>query len=185
MSNIKQHSKQSAEQLLKSLDEYNVPVNIHSICKKLGVTYSSNLRFDKSYSGSIKAISENAIEIWVNPLEAANRQRFTAAHEIGHLINDILPAFESGGITEFNDTPAELRRDGSQDPKEYRANDFAANLLMPRDLVIDIAKKTVSKLKGITGKNTVASDKFLTAMAAEFKVSEQAMEIRLTNLGIF
>ena len=74
-----------------------------------------------------------------------------------------------------------LRRDGksSLGTNEYEilANRFAAELLMPKDLIAEQTAKTLGK------KSKLTDDELVQELARTFQVSQQAMEYRLTNLG--
>ncbi len=61
------------------------------------------------------------------------------------------------------------------DPKEIEANQFAACLLMPADLV----KHAVTACGG-----SLLVDSQVSELASTFDVSEQAMTIRLSTLGL-
>lgn len=62
------------------------------------------------------------------------------------------------------------------DPQETEANDYAANLLMPRGFIT----RALSRLRK-SADNNVPS---VADLASRFDVSTQAMEFRLTNLGL-
>jgi len=64
------------------------------------------------------------------------------------------------------------------DAREIQANRFAAELLMPDNLVLDAFSRVVEK------KAKVDSSELIAALASDFGVSAQAMEYRLTNLGM-
>jgi len=174
----------SATKLLKELDLYVVPIDLDAICEKLGVKSSKKFKF-KSHSGEISVNEKQKVKIWINPTDHENRQRFTFAHEIGHLVYDIIPYLKnSDGASEFIDTPETLRRDGRQHPIEYRANDFAAKLLMPEKLVVKHGKELLATLKEELDKKKVPKEIFIERLASKFRVSQQAMEIRLEVIGI-
>jgi Zn-dependent peptidase ImmA (M78 family) len=65
----------------------------------------------------------NSAVLWVNGEQPPVRQRFTLAHEFGH----VCCGHEGAAV----DTPATLAG-RSQDSREVQANAFAAELLMPR-----------------------------------------------------
>lgn len=185
MNNLSQFSRVKPDELLSTLDLWEVPIDLDAICKKLNISVKRSAVWDKDYSGQISVDENKNIKIWINSFDSKNRQRFTLAHEIGHLVNDLIPALDDiDSDKEFIDTELTLNRDGRQDPREYKANDYAARLLMPKSLIISHGKKTISKLKNILNKDKVPFDKFLSTMAVVFEVSEQAMEIRLKNLGV-
>jgi Zn-dependent peptidase ImmA (M78 family) len=94
--------------------------------------------------------------IYVNVGQALTRQRFTVAHEIGHLI-----LHEPGRA--FRDTWSST----DTNIAEVQANNFAANLLMPSWMV-----------------NALASGgTYVESLADKFRVSPEAMRYRLQNLG--
>ncbi|MFV9657567.1 ImmA/IrrE family metallo-endopeptidase [Pseudomonas sp. NY15366] len=179
-----EHKEKAPSRLLKDLGLYRVPVDLDELCRRIGVNKNSKMKF-VSHSGEISVSRNGEVEIWINPIDAPNRRRFTLAHEIGHLVHDIIPYLDGeGGADRFVDDDKTLRRDGRQHPEEYRANDYAAKLLMPRALVLDYADEIIEQIKAETGRRKVDTDEFVYRMARVFEVSEQAMEIRLSNIGI-
>ena len=122
----------------------------------------------------------------MNPIDSTNRQRFTMAHELAHLVNDIIPNIGSENENnKFHDTSTSLKRDGRQDPVEFRANEFAAQLLMPSDFISAEASKIINEYKSVHGeKAKIPKDDFIAQISDVFQVSNQAMKIRLTRLGI-
>lgn len=97
--------------------------------------------------------------IFVDENEPVVRQRFTAAHELGHYVHHRHMIGEHGVEDNYM-----LRADGMSNSQEAEANRFAADLLMPRD-------KISQAMQG--GIDTVE------ALADRFKVSQLAMGIRL------
>lgn len=63
--------------------------------------------------------------IYINTFESLPRQRFTLAHEIGHAC---LHSQDDGAIIDFR-----TEIDSPTEEKEREANQFAAELLMPRE----------------------------------------------------
>ncbi|MGH9326658.1 MAG: ImmA/IrrE family metallo-endopeptidase, partial [Terriglobia bacterium] len=61
------------------------------------------------------------------------------------------------------------------DEKEIEANQFAAELLMP----VDVLSRDILKLRGKMDVETA-----INKLASKYKVSVQAMTIRLTSLGV-
>ena len=117
--------------------------------------------------------------IGLNVSHSKTRQRFTLAHELGHIL---LHKSATGGLhvdetdffVRFRDP---ISSDGS-DRDEREANAFAAELLMPQGfLAKDIA--TVSDRLSVSSDET-----FLSELAARYGVSRQALSFRLINLGL-
>ena len=103
------------------------------------------------------------------------RQRFTIAHELGHLLMH-------PGRPLIAESAHAIRVDrrkntvGLADQREEReANQFAAALLMPQSM-------TIAEWDRIGG-GAVTAEK-VRALAAKFIVSAQAMHYRLINLGL-
>lgn len=95
-----------------------------------------------------------------NVHEAATRQRFTQAHELGHVM--------LGHVYEGSSPRRDARFDGSIDYKERDANIFSAELLMPEKYVRHQASRITDIKK----------------LANFFGVSPWAVKIRLERLGI-
>lgn len=106
------------------------------------------------------------------------RQRFTIAHEIGHHV--LRHQFQSGDHVHVDlgyfISQRGPRASTGLDPKEVEANQFAAALLMPEGLV----RREVAALAG----KKPLLDSHVEQLVTLFDVSEQAMTIRLSNLGI-
>jgi len=114
--------------------------------------------------------------IGVNSEHSRTRQRFTIAHELGHLL---LHADEEFHIDEKR--PLARRDDVSSqatDAREIEANQFAAELLMPKALV----GASVEAL--IEADPEISVEEAIDELANAYRVSTLAMTHRLTNLKI-
>jgi len=156
------------EQILEDNNISRPPVPVERIASSLGL----ELRYaplDADVSGAILRNGQEAV-IGVNSFHHPNRQRFTIAHEIAHFL------LHAGlDVHLDNDFRVNLRDEESSlavDSDEIEANGFAAELLMPTGFV----------LKDI-GDLTEIDDVAIQRLARRYKVSQQAMQIRLVNLG--
>lgn len=95
-----------------------------------------------------------------NKEEISYRTRFTIAHELAHVM--------LGHVREGRAPKRDKSFNNYNDPDEIAANAFAANLLMPEDLVRDL----------------YGSARNVQDLAEAFGVSSVAMTYRLKNLGI-
>jgi Zn-dependent peptidase ImmA (M78 family) len=110
----------------------------------------------------------------------APRRRFTLAHEIGHFC-----MHRATNQTTFIDTKATMNRSESYWNRfESEANNFAAELLMPADLIRSIGRIVIDKFKIEKDVEMMPMANFIEQMASRFKVSNPAMEFRLKNIGI-
>lgn len=113
----------------------------------------------------------NRAIIGVNWDHHPNRQRFTIAHEIGHLILHQGETYVDKGYR-FNFRG--LESGSGTKNEEIEANRFAAALLMPTRLLKAIFQEHAFDLTG--------NDDDLRALAEKFGVSTQAMAIRLSRV---
>ncbi|WP_209327887.1 ImmA/IrrE family metallo-endopeptidase [Pseudoalteromonas sp. PA2MD11] len=162
------------------------PISVDQVMSHIqGLSFSNELSFeDWDKSGYIKVNRDinkqfQSVHLWVNPSEGDQRQRFTKAHELGHLVHDIAPKIDN--LTEGEEFVDKLNRDGKTSFVERRANKFAAQLLMPLDLVKSEVNKLVEQVKR-EGK-TATVDEAISKLSVIFNVSTQAMGFRLKDLG--
>lgn len=161
--------ERDAEDILRTVwqrdlsDGIRLPVDPFLIARRLGLrVYVSEL--DDGVSGMlIKRSGYDDPEIHLNAADSRNRQRFTCAHEIGHYMARTA-AGNDGELWRYVDRRDDLASRG-KDPEEIYANQFAANLLMPKDLV-----------------ERMKSEHAVATLAYEFGVSSDAMNFRLDNL---
>ncbi len=111
--------------------------------------------------------------IGVNRRHHPNRKRFTVAHELGHYLlhgDDASVFIDSSPVFFRDDTSSEGTR-----VQEIEANTFAAELLMPAEI---LRERVGHHLIDIHDETSVRR------LAAEFGVSAQALAIRLTRLDL-
>ncbi len=113
--------------------------------------------------------------IVLNSEDHPSRQRFTFAHEIGHFVLE--HHFQGVHVDRGNVSFRNVRSSTGADPREVEANQFAATLLMPAHFV----EQEVNQRAGADGS---LSEKNVDELADFFKVSVQAMTIRLNALKL-
>jgi Zn-dependent peptidase ImmA (M78 family) len=151
------------------IDSFPIPVG--RIARNLGATLRYE-PFDGDISGVVFRDDENIV-VGVNSLHHPNRQRFTIAHEIGHIL------FHKGKEVHI-DRPIRVNlRDGvssqATNTEEIEANRFASTLLLPRHLLFpDLQRQSIE----------LDDEEQLRRLAARYKVSLQALAIRFQNIGI-
>ena len=158
--------------LLRKFNVLTAPVPVDRIAKAMGV----QLKFsplDDELSGMI-FIKDGTPIIGVNSQHHPNRQRFTIAHELGHLVmhKNILEN-EVHVDKQFR----VLMRDGvsatGTDAFEIEANRFAAELLLPSFLLDELL---------VIKEFDIDDEGPLEALAKKFKVSKQMLEYRIRAL---
>jgi Zn-dependent peptidase ImmA (M78 family) len=161
------------QELLAKLKIHTIPVPVTKIAKSLGAIIQVS-PLDDELSGLI-LIKNNTPIIGVNSQHHINRQRFTIAHEIGHLM--LHRHFISNHIHVDRIFPALMRDSRSAtgiDLIEREANQFAAGLLMPDDKLVEyFGDKQFD----------IDDDEPIEKIAKKFQVSKQAMMYRMRNLG--
>lgn len=149
-------------------------VSIEKIASALGAAIEYS-RLDNTLSGLVFLGGERPI-IGVNAGDPLNRQRFTIAHEIGHIV---LHAAQIGRDVHVDRGFTVLRRDTKSaqgtDALEIQANRFAAALLMPRAFL----ERSIAE-DGIE----IDDEKAVPSLARTYRVSEAAMQIRLASLFV-
>lgn len=162
--------EQQAIELLTQCQQDSLPIDVERVAAFLNAKIVQE-ELDPDVSGAL-VISNDVPVIAVNKEHGPNRQRFTIAHELGHLVLD-------GKSREvFVDRSAVFFRSNVSatgvDPSEVAANNFAAALLMPKTHLL-------AALKAI---DEVLTSAHIKKLANDFAVSEQAMTIRLARLDL-
>jgi Zn-dependent peptidase ImmA (M78 family) len=133
---------------------------------------------DNAVDASIKKDGKKSFIIYLNPDKPYTRERFTIAHELGHLFlhmgfllnKELWDSIPDGQLQDS----WYYRVNGKYTQNEHEADEFAASFLMPKDEFIEISKKHLSHNKYTIG-----------PIAEYFKVSEIAVINRGKWLGIF
>lgn len=157
----------AANDVLNNFWDGFLPIDPRKLAEAMGAQVVADLSLAiEGISGSFEYDVNGRPLIKYNPTEPLVRQRFTIAHELGHMaMAHVVP-----GEKAHRDTTGSYTMDKRQ-PKEVEANRFAAQILMPAEVV--------RLMRRMAGGSNVAS-----TMASEFKVSEAAMNFRLNNLGL-
>jgi Zn-dependent peptidase ImmA (M78 family) len=144
-----------------------IPVPVWRIPEKLGYTmYDFAVNEDNEHVSG--AVLYDKKQILLNPKENARRRIFTLAHEIGHIVLE-----HRAGNDRMVDTRSDLVFPLKR-TKEYEANEFAGELLMPEEEF----RKEWNEKKGLSLTDRVGH------MTKEFGVSFSAVTVRLEVLGL-
>ncbi|WP_431243634.1 ImmA/IrrE family metallo-endopeptidase [Flavobacterium sp. P21] len=168
---IYRHIEEKAKSILIEEGFYYPGFDIFKLVKNLNIELIKK-EFESDISGLL-AIQNNKVIISYNKLEDPKRHRFTVAHELGHyfLHSNNQPLF-------IDKTPKVMYRNNTSTTgevlKEREANAFAAAILMPEELVVKALENCL-----------VGGEAIIRELARDFKVSEQAMSFRLSNLGYY
>lgn len=155
---------EATEQVLELAEVTEPPVELRRVAERLGVPV-----YDWDFPDEISGVffsEDDIVAIGINGLHPYVRQRFTTAHELGHFLFNT----ERDLFVDFaNAEAAVLDEDDGQESLERKVNQFAANLLIPREWI----EKDVHKY----GPDA-------TLLARRYEVSEQALWFRLLALKL-
>lgn len=155
----------------KKFNANELPIDLNALAEKAGIQIKYG-NFEAEMSGFAYQKASTKY-IGVNATESDVRQRFTIAHELGHIFmhrQDSINYDPSVELIHFRDG---LSATGAS-KKEREANAFAADLLMPEEAV----RKEIQMMKGIDLHDTVAVGR----LADKFGVSHAAITVRLASL---
>jgi Zn-dependent peptidase ImmA (M78 family) len=168
-------ARDEARKIIWSYKIKTPPVRIEGLAEAHGAQIARH-KFEGPESGFAMRDGNRWI-IGVNIQTSRRRQRFTIAHELGHLL------LHKGRLLTVDQAVlrVDMRNDVSSmatDIQEIQANTFAATLLMPEEVVLESATALVRKDSAIT------RDDLIAKLARIFDVSAEAMSYRLINLAI-
>ena len=167
----------------KNLDPYNKKTinEIYQHAKKIGIetkpfdifAYIINIPeidywedyFDNDISGKIEYKISGIYQIVVNKYHSLLRRRFTLAHEFAHFV--LHKEFLKQG-NKLEDIILFRSSNDAGNKKELEANQFAADLLMPKEVFETEIRKGNNKINGL---------------ADFFQVSSAAIKYRAFKLG--
>lgn len=170
MTNKQKHDpRKLALELLEKQGIQTAPIPVEKLAKALG----AKIRFsplDEELSGMI-FIKDGVPIIGVNSMHHPNRQRFTIAHELGHLMmhRDHLTS-EVHVDKQFRVLMRDSVASTGTELIEIEANKFAAELLLPSFLIDELLT---------TGAFDIDDEAPLDALAKKFRVSKQTLEFRI------
>lgn len=169
----RRQAERQAELLLSELGITELPITVAEVARAVGAKLVYQ-RMDPDVSGMAYRDGD-AKYIGINHTHHERRQRFTVAHEIGHLrLHPGRPLTVDSNIrVNFRDNVSSQ----ATDRQEMEANAFAAALLMPRDLIIN-------EVIELQQHGTRTREKLVVALSKVFDVSVEAMGHRLVNLGV-
>ena len=160
-------------EILDMLEMKEAPFNPFEVARKLNIRVETTLDYDNT-EGQISVDESGEPIIWINPIKSEARQRFTLAHELGHLANDILPSLDDPIIDRYET----LYRSNAYGGIETKANQFAAMLLMPLKPLEDFIQECRKDNPKLTAKEAIL------LISSKFEVSKQAVFHRLQNLDL-
>jgi Zn-dependent peptidase ImmA (M78 family) len=163
--------QRSVNNLLQFADIKEAPVPVEEIARLRGVQVRY-LPFEGDLSGLIFREEEKAV-IGVNELHSKTRQRFTIAHELGHV--ELHNRSELHIDRGFRVLLRQERSGQAVDSAEIEASTFAVELLLPVAMFErDLRAQTID----------YEDDELIRNLADRYQVSLQVIVFRFASLGL-
>lgn len=171
-------NRKRIKQIIRQLfDEHSVisgPIDVIYLAKALNIEIRIR-DFAEDMSGFAYQKGGEKV-VGVNANDGQLRQRFTIAHELGHIYldpRDDLNVDKNFALQYRNGLSSK-----GTDLKEMEANYFAAELLMPEEFL----KEDIEAYKKEFGGFDFEDDELVTLLAKKYQVSRHAMSVRLASL---
>ena len=165
-------AQDAARGILIKTGSQSRPINVRKIIEDLGIIYLETDELEDHISGFIKRTNKDGQPIIVvNGKHPKERRRFTAAHELGHFLLHSMNDF----FIDKNEEKILFRKKNHGpliDIKEIQANNFAAELLMPSDLLSKDLGDSISL-------EEASLNVKIEMLSKKYDVSTQAMTIRI------
>jgi len=171
----------SAREILETF-ELEVPIDVEAVAERMGFPVRWRV-LPPEYRGGVEGEADAYVLVLNRnyPFRSDAERRWTIAEELGHAI------FEHGTLV-ASEEPGRAPRllETSRQAQETAAKSFAAELLMPAAAVRGAFRRAESLILSALGseERSHAIRTVIGDLAREFRVSQQAMRIRLRELGL-
>lgn len=127
--------------------------------------------------------------LFVNADDPIPRQRFSLAHELGHFLlhaDQIRAELAQGRILALEHDPSNQEKDPAYEARERQANRFAAELLMPENIVQTVFQQAFPEgVDHQTSRNHIGPlHRVGWVLAQRLLVSPEAMHFRFPSLNL-
>ena len=151
-----------AKDVLVALDMWKIPVDPFAIAKEEGIELAPG-EYGENFDARIEFIpSVKKFVIYFRETgRTAGRIRFSIAHEIGHYY---MPEHRECVLQgKLHNSQSDFR---SRDPREQEADDFAASLLMPKELFVQEVHRHYNRVCTLRELCSMADKKFETSITS-------------------
>lgn len=175
---LQKQAKMAADEILSVFSLSDGPLQIGSLMNRLNFELYTNKFDDDTISGILALNLKNEQDntaypdkiIMVNQNDNVGHQRFTIAHELAHYI------FDSSDDNEYYEAYYRTDIQREKEVREYRANQFADNLLMPANTFKKRYQYLTTKANNL--------DFIIQILCDDFGVSATAIKKRLLELNL-
>lgn len=152
----------------------NLPVNIEKIMTDRNIIVKE-VDLPQGISGVLDTRSDRPI-VLVQKEHGKERKRFSLAHELGHFVLNSSP--KGVHLDKHTYFRSNLSSTGT-DTEEKKANRFAAELLMPSNILLEILVEDMPDLIDAEEEDSLEE---LKKLAAKFEVSVAALTIKISGV---
>lgn len=136
-----------------------LPVRVSKICRNMGI----DIRLVEGNLSGYSAIVGGTPTIYINRNDTPERQRFTCAHELGHILHKHTEKYG----TMYRDP------EPNDDPMEQAANVFASRLLAPAIVLRDLGVTTEKQIMELFHISQTAAKHRMARLNEIYKRNEQ------------
>lgn len=147
-----QNARDAAWRILRDCAVAELPVKVSQICRQLGI----RVVYCDDCGDGWCSIVDGVPVIFVSRSSSRERQRFTAAHELGHIVLG-----HAGECVRLHRDPAR-----EENPIEQAANVFAARILAPACVLWALNAWTPERISSLCG---------ISRQAAYFRAERMAL----------
>ena len=134
----KNYINELAQRVIQVYD-ISIPIkNLEDVVRSMGGQIEEKIDFDDFCAGTISKEGTNGFRIVIPKTQYPQRKTFTIAHELGHLFLHM--GFRTNAFIWNMQDNMVYKRFGTSE-QEYQANEFAASLLMPKEIYCKILHK--------------------------------------------
>lgn len=134
----KNYINELAQRVIEVYD-ISIPIkNLEDVVRSMGGQIEERTDFDDFCEGTISKQGTSGFRIVIPKTQYPQRKIFTIAHELGHLFLHM--GFRTNPLIWNMQDNMVYKRFGTSE-QEYQANEFAASLLMPKEIYSDILHK--------------------------------------------
>lgn len=160
----------------KAIDELSC-VDIESLIISLGIDLDMDAVLPEGVSGQIEKLDDGRYKISADHNESLNRRRFTVAHELGHYIyhRSLIGSGVDDNKAYRSTDKGNFYNKSIGQKEETEANQFAASILMPWNLIIALEAKVREETQDAD------HEIIFNKVAETLKVSRQAFDFRYNS----
>lgn len=167
--------KELVREILTANSIQEPSIDLNRIAKFANISIHTK-ELNDAVSAALDLRDNNRPLILVNKFHSNLRQRFSIAHELGHFYLKHNP-----GSVHIDSKILFRRKDSDDDDrkKEREANQFAAELLMPTDWLMQEFQDGL-----VSNYELWEKEDFISELSLKYQVSVSAMAIRLEELNL-